>query len=180
MRLATLAAVLVSGLLSSGCLVVGLHPFYEDDAIEFDETLIGEWEGVEEQSAIRMERGPWRSYRISYTSGEKTEVYEGFVTRLGGFRLLDLVGCALPQGSTRVHWPLRVQVLGDVLTLAPLDFEWFSHEAEHGRPSAVRPASDDSGNVLLTAPTAAVRAWLAAHAAGHFDDPVRFTRRPAR
>ena len=179
MRLATLAAVLVSGFLSSGCLVVGLHPFYDDGSIEFDEALIGEWENVEEASALRVARGPWKSYRIDYTSGEETAAYDGHLARLGSFKLLDLVCRPVTEGAVRVHVPTRVQLLGDALLLAPLDFEWFRREAEHGRPPALRPAIDDEGNILLTAATAAVRDWLAAHAE-HFDDPVRFTRRPAR
>lgn len=182
MRLAALAGLLVSALLSSGCLVVGLHPFYEDDAIEFDEALVGEWENAEDQSRIRVERGPWRSYRITYTEVGDTEKYWGFLTRVGPLRLLDLVGCGVP-GETplvaRVHVPLRLQLLGDALTLAPLDYGWFRDEAERGRPAALHPELDESGNVLFTAPTAAVRVWLAAHAPDRFDEPVRFFRRPA-
>ncbi len=180
MRLATLAAVLVSGLLSSGCLVVGLHPFYDAGSIEFDEALIGEWENVEEAGAVRIGRGPWRSYRIDYTSGAETGSHDGYLSRLGSIRLLDLVRRPAIEGAIRVHVPVRVQLLGDVLLLAPLDYDWFSREAEHGQPSALRPAIDDEGNILLSAPTAAVRAWLAAHAAERFGDPVRFTRKPAR
>ncbi|HOC16961.1 MAG TPA: hypothetical protein PKK95_01775 [Vicinamibacterales bacterium] len=176
MRLATLAAVLVSGFLSSGCLVIGLHPFYDDGSIEFDEALIGEWESGEE--SLRIARSPWKSYRIDYTSGAETASYDGHLTRLGSFKLLDLV--PVTEGAIRVHLPVRVKPLGDTLSLAPLDFWWFRREAEHGQPQALRPAIDDEGDVLLTAATAAVRDWLAAHAEHFDDDPVRFTRKPAR
>ena len=79
---------------------------------------------------------------------------------------------------TRVHLALRVQVLGDVLMLAPLDYDWFRGEMERGRLAMLHPALDEQGNVLLAAPTGAVRAWLAAHASDRFDDAARYTRRP--
>lgn len=182
MRLAALGALLVSALLSSGCLVVGLHPFYEDGAIEFDEALLGTWQSAEENGSVRVERGPWRSYRVTSSKAGDEEVYTGYLTRLGSVRLLDLAWCTVPEESplmTRVHLPVRVQVLGDVLTLAPLDYDWFRGELQHGRLGALNAALDEQENVLLAAPTAAVRAWLAAHAADRFDEAARYTRRPA-
>lgn len=182
MRLAALAGLLVSALLSSGCLVVGLHPFYEEGTIEFDEALLGAWQSVENQDSVRVERGPWRSYRITSSGADREETYVGYLTRVGGLRLLDLVWCTEPEDTpltSRVHLPVRVQLLGDALALAPLDYDWFRGEMDRGRLGALHPTLDEQENVLLTAPTAAVRAWLASHAAERYDDPLRYTRRPA-
>lgn len=182
MRLAALAGLLASALLSSGCLVVGLHPFYEEDSIDFDEALLGTWQSAEDQSTVSVERGPWRSYRVTLSKPEGEERYTGYLTRVGAVRLLDLMWCTAPGEASlmaRVHLPVRVQVLGDVLTLAPLDYGWFRAEMEHGRLAALQPALDEQDNVLLAASTPALRAWVADHGAERFDEAARYTRRPA-
>ncbi|MBP1634166.1 MAG: hypothetical protein H6Q10_740 [Acidobacteria bacterium] len=182
MRLAALAAPLLAAALSSGCLVVGLHPFYDESAIEFDEALVGVWENAEDKAELRVERGQWRSYRIAYAEDGSTETFTGYLTRVGPVRLLDLSPFKVPEGTSLlapVHLPVRVQLLGDSLSLALLDYDWFRAEVERGRLAALGAARGEDGNVVFTAPTAGVRAWMATHASEHFDEAARFSRKPA-
>ena len=183
MRSAALAGLLLSAILCSGCLVVSLHPLYEEGALEFDEALVGEWEGVEERAAVRVERGEWRSYKVTYTAGDRSVVLLGFLTRIGNSRVLDLTPCRLADADALLlpsHAALRVQVLGDSLTVAPLDYDWFVDGMERDRLATLRPALDARRNVVLTAGTAALRRWLMGSPIDNrFGDSIRLTRRPS-
>ena len=57
MRSVAIVSLLLSALLSSGCLVGSLQPFYEADTLEFDEALLGEWENRDEGTVIQVDRG---------------------------------------------------------------------------------------------------------------------------
>jgi len=76
------------------------------------------------------------------------------------------------------HVVVRLQASGDTVTVAGFDYDWFMREMEQGRPTALRPAADAWKNVVLTAGTSAVRAWLAAQPPQGpvFDEGVRFVR----
>jgi hypothetical protein len=182
-RLASMAALLLAALGSVGCLVVSLQPFYDDSSIEFDEALIGDWEQSGEAGAIRVDRAEWKSYKVTYPARSGPVVLTGYLTRIGEGRVLDLTP-ARPMDPaalfTPAHVAVRVQLLGDTLTVTGLDYDWFLHETEQGRPSKLRPALDGRKNVVLTADTAGLRAWMAVQprAGGMFGEAIRFIRKP--
>jgi hypothetical protein len=182
-RLPRLLPVLVAALLSSSCLVVSTQPFYEPSAIEFDEALIGRWESAEERSLINVERGDWKSYKVSYPARSGPVVYAGYLTRVGDSRVLDLTPAhSVDPASLLIpaHFAVRLQLLGDTLTVTRFDYDWFLEETEQGRLTKLRPALDGRRNVVLTADTAGLRAWMAAQARGGemFADEIRFVRKP--
>jgi hypothetical protein len=181
MRSVNLASLLLSALLSSGCLVGSLHPFYDADSLEFDEALLGEWENREEALTIRVDRGEWKSYKVKYPASGGPVVLTGFLTRIGDSRVLDLTTWRPADPASLlvpIHLAVRVQLLGDSLTVAPMDYDRLLSEVERGRLPRLHPVLDGRKNVLLTAETAALRAWLgAARAADVFGEPTRFTRR---
>jgi hypothetical protein len=159
-----------------------LQPFCDDVSIEFDEALIGDWENAGDRTWIRVDRAEWKSYKIVYTSPTGPVVLTGFLTRVGEGRVLDQTpGRPLDSGALFIpaHVALRVQVLGDTLTATGLDYDWFLHETELGRLTKLRPALDSRKNVMLTADTASLRAWLAAQARDGeiFGDATRFVRK---
>lgn len=114
---------------------------------------------------IRVDRAEWKSYKLTYTSPSGPVVLTGFLTRVGEGRVFDLT-LGRPPGPVTLfipaHVAVRVQVLGDTLTVTGLDYDWFLHESEQGRLTRLRPSLDSRKNVVLTADTAALRAWLAA------------------
>jgi hypothetical protein len=174
--------VLLLTLGSAGCLVTILQPFYDDASIEFDESLVGDWESAEDQTRIRVDRGEWKSYKVTYSPLSGPVVLTGFLTRIGEGRVLDLApGRPLDSAALFVpaHIAVRVQVLGDTLTVTGLSYDWFLHETGQGRLTKLRPALDSRKNVVLTAETAALRAWLAAQARDGemFGDATRFVRK---
>jgi hypothetical protein len=178
-----LAALLASCLLASGCLVVSTQPFYDAGSIEFDEALIGRWEGSDDRTLITVERGEWKSYKVTYPARSGPVVFTGYLTRVGDSRVFDLtpahsvdpVSLLIPA-----HVAVRLQLLGDTLTVTGLDYEWFFKEAEQGRLAKLHPVLDARKNVVLTADTAGLRAWIAAQGRGGdmFADEIRFVRKP--
>jgi len=181
-RPASCVLVLLLTLGSAGCLVTSLQPFYDDASIEFDEALVGDWENAEDHTRIQVDRAEWKSYKIRYASPSGPVVLTGFLTRVGEGRVLDLTpGRPLDSAALFIpaHVALRVQVLGDTLTVTGLDYDWFLHETDQGRLTKLRPTLDSRKNVVLTADTAALRAWLAAQARDGemFGDATRFVRK---
>jgi hypothetical protein len=184
MRFAWLVVLLAAAACCSGCLVASVHPFYEETSLEFEPALVGRWESPDEGIEIRIERGDWRSYKVSYPVRGTPVVFTGFLTRIGDSRVLDLAPGHPPDPESLLipaHLAVRLQLLGDTLTATGLDYDWFLRETDQGRlPSRLRGVLDSRKNVVLTADTAALRAWFAAQARGGnmFGDEVRFVRRP--
>jgi hypothetical protein len=169
--------------LSSACLVVGTQPFYVSSSIEFDEALLGRWESADDRTVITVERGDWKSYKVTYPARSGSVVYTGYLTRVGESRVLDLAPAhSVDPASLLIpaHFAVRLQLLGDTLGATGFDYDWFFKEAEQGRLPRLHPVLDGRKNVLLTADTAALRAWLAAQARGGdmFGDEIRFVRKP--
>lgn len=181
-RSASCVAVLLAALGSAGCLVASLQPFYDDGSIEFDEALVGAWESAEAGIRIRVDRAEWKSYKVTGTSPSGSVVLTGYLTRVGEVRVLDLAP-GRPLDSVALFLPahvaVRVQVLGDALTVTGLDYDWFLHETGQGRLTKLRPALDSRKNVVLTADTAALRAWMAVQPreGDMFGEATRFLRK---
>jgi hypothetical protein len=169
--------------LSSACLVVSTQPFYDSGAIEFDEALVGKWESAEDRTLITVERGEWKSYKVTYPARSGPVVYTGYLTRVGESRVLDLTPAhSVDQASLLIpaHFAVRLQLLGDTLTATGFDYDWFFKESEQGRLPRLHPVLDGRKNVVLTADTAGLRAWLAGLPRGGemFGDEVSFVRKP--
>jgi hypothetical protein len=185
-RPATLPGVLLVLFLafaSSACLVVSTQPFYDAASIEFDEALVGRWESAEDRTLITVERGEWKSYKVMYPARSGPVVFTGHLTRVGDSRVIDLTPAhSVDPASLLIpaHVAVRLQLLGDTLTATGFDYDWFFKESEQGRLSKLHAVLDGRKNVVLTADTAGLRAWLAALPRGGdmFADEIRFVRKP--
>ena len=179
----TLLLVLSLAGLSSACLVVSTQPFYDPSSKEFDEALLGRWEKADDGTLITVERGEWKSYKVSYPARSGPVAYAGYLTRVGESRVLDLTPAhSVDPASLLIpaHFAVRLQLLGDTLTATGFDYDWFLKEAEQGRLPRVHAVLDGRKNVVLTADTAVLRTWFAALPRGGdmFGDEMRFVRKP--
>lgn len=182
MRIIGLAALVVAALASGGCLVLAFNPIYDDQSIEFDEKLLGAWEHAEDGSSVVLGRGAWRSYDVAYTVRGATLRLTAYGTRIGDARFLDLAperGVELTPLAVPVHAVVRVQLLGDTLTVSGFDYEWWMRAAEQGRLTKLHFAADERKNLVLVSPTAALRDWIGAslRTDDAYGDPLTFTRR---
>src|SRR5262245_48102433 len=90
MRSIALSALLLASMLSTGCLILALQPAYDADSVAFDDALVGEWENADDGSHATIERGEWRSYRITYGERSSTRTFQSNLTRVGAVSFLDL------------------------------------------------------------------------------------------
>lgn len=155
-------AVALAVALSSGCIVASLHPVYDDKSIVFEEALLGRWENLESQLAVTIERGEWRSYQLSYTDRFGTTRFTGHLVRAGGTRFLNIRpedGAERPAFLVVTNGVLELQVEPSRVRVREPDYGVVLSRLNAGK-LGLDAALDLKQNVIITAPTAKLRAWL--------------------
>jgi hypothetical protein len=181
LRAFVVAFVLSGAVASIGCLVVSLQPAYDDQSVVFDEALLGKWENEEDGERATIERGEWRSYRISYSDRSSTRLFQCNLTRAGAAMVLDLTemrGTDPGPYLVPVHGILRVMLEGDTLIVARLDYDRFMRTRTQKGSGLPASAVDDRRNAVITVPTRELRRWLSAAPADAFGEPSTFVRKP--
>jgi hypothetical protein len=166
-RTLAIAAACTLLLSSTGCIVVALHPAYDDASIGFDEGLLGTWRSEDDDTTVTFERGEWRSYRVTIATPRYSTTLSAHLTRVGATDVLDVMpvtGIDLATLSIAVHGIVRVVRDGDALTVSPIDYE-AARRAVPGK-IGIPAVLDERQNVVVTAQTADIRKWLAARAGG--------------
>jgi hypothetical protein len=160
-RAIVLGVALVCG---SGCLVVSMHPVYEEDSIGWDPLLVGQWVDADDNVSVQIERGEWRSYRLHYVHPIETGDLTAYLTAVGDARYLDVMPL---RGEDRgsflvpVHAMLRIRLEENRLEVTPLSYDWFADRLRAGRGvRGLAVAMDQKDNALLVTPTATLRDWL--------------------
>ena len=180
LRVLLLAVVLVT---APGCLVLSLHPAYDDESLGWVPELLGDWQNHDDNASLLISRGEWRSYKLRYVHPIETGELTGYLTAIGDERYLDVMPA---RGEDRgafmlpLHGVIRVRLEGDRLELTPLSFDWFFERAkQRAGVAGLRTAVDQKENVLLTSPSAALRTWLRAQPPGGpmFGAPATFIRK---
>jgi len=179
-RVDLLVLFLLAAITAGGCLVVSLQPAYDAESVVFDEALVGVWEDTADGYKATIERGEWRSYKVTFTDRFSTRSFQGNLTKLGGTSFLDVTemrGTDLGPYLVPVHGIVRLTLARDTLTAALLDYDWLTRAMTArslGRPAA---AMDDRRNAVVTAPTSELRRWLLRAPADAFEAPSTFTRK---
>ncbi|MBI2222381.1 MAG: hypothetical protein HYU53_14385 [Acidobacteria bacterium] len=174
-----IAVALLAASLSAGCLVLSLHPAYDDQTIAFDEALLGEWRATEDNVQVIVERGEWRSYRIQYKHPVAESVFTAHLTAVENTYYLDLMplrGVEHGTGLIPTHIILRLTRDGERWHVAAIDYD--RARALPGRTARGRVAAalDERHNVVLTGATPAIRSWLRAREERDFSAPATFER----
>jgi hypothetical protein len=165
-----------------GCLVLSLHPAYDDESIAWEPALLGTWQDSEDNASIEIGRGEWRSYSVRYVYPAESGNLTGYLTVVGDERYLDLMPV---RGQDRgsflipVHAVLRLRLEGDTLELAPLSYDWFFDRLRPGQPiPGLSVTRDQKENALIVSSTARLRTWLRgqAPASPALGAPATFTR----
>ena len=175
------AAVVVAAVMSSGCLVLSLQPAYDDKSIVFEESLLGSWSNAEDQVQATIERGEWRSYKITYTDHSTTWTFQGNLTKIGAAELIDLTesrGADPGPYLVPVHALYRLQIDGDTLTAAPLDYGWFTRAVQQKLLSRLNVSFDDRRNAVIASSTTELRRWMTKPPPDVFTAPMTFKRTP--
>lgn len=165
---------------SSGCLVVTLQPAYDDQSLVFEEALLGQWENTEDATRATIERGEWRSYKITFVDRTGTRVFQGNLAKIGASTFLDVTemrGADPGPLLVPVHTVARLAIKGDELDVALLDYDWFMRAMSRKTLGRLSTAVDDRRNAVITATTGEVKRWLAQTPPGAFAAPATFSRK---
>ncbi len=167
-RRSVLAAVAIAAaiVVSPGCIIVALHPFYAEPALVLDDRLPGRWQSVEDNISVTIERGEWRSYRVAYEYPTDKRTLTGYLFKAGDQHYVDLSplrgedpGAFLLPG----HALVRLSFGQDELRAAPLDFDAMQKAiAARAAPLDLLPVIAERGQIALTADRTVLAGWLAA------------------
>ena len=165
---------------TSGCLVVTLQPTYDDQSLVFEEALLGQWENAEDGTRATIERGEWRSYKITFADRTATRLFQGTLTKSGASTFLDLTemrGADPGPLLVPVHTVARVAVKETELDVALLDYDWFMRAMRRKTLGRLSTAVDDRRNAVITTTTGELKRWLAQTPASAFAAPATFSRK---
>ena len=156
------AAVVLVAMLSPGCLVGSLHPAYDDESMVFDEALVGRWDNRESEITVAIERGEWRSYQIGYTDRFGTTRFTGHLARVGKTRFLNIRpedGLERPAFLVVANGVLEVAIEPSRVRVRELEYGVMLSRLNAGK-LGLEAALDLKQNIIITAPTPKLRAWL--------------------
>jgi hypothetical protein len=175
-----LVPLLAAAVMSSGCLVVTLQPAYDDQSLIFEERLLGQWENAEDGTRATIERGEWRSYKITYVERTTPRVFQGNLTKIGTSTFLDLTemrGADPGPFLVPVHGVARITIKDDTVDVALLDYDWVMRARSRKTLGRLSTAVDDRRNAVITAATGELKRWLAQTPPGAFAAPATFTKK---
>jgi hypothetical protein len=158
---------------------VTLQPAYDDQSVTFDEALLGHWENAEDGTRVTIERGEWRSYKITFVDRTSTRIFQGNLTKAGAATFLDVTemrGADPGPFLVPVHGIGRIAVKDETLEVSGIDYDWFTRAMARKALGRLSAAVDDRRNAVITATTIELRRWLAQAPAAAFAAPATFTR----
>ena len=129
-------------LLVTSCVVTSLHPYYTSKDLLYEPSLIGQWTNSQQaDERWTFEREGQDAYRLTYATGDGTNLTQAHFFKLEGQNFIDVAGLdqnwnALPPPIPS-HLLLRVLQLSPTLRLAPIGNDWLKTLLEK-QPSAIR------------------------------------------
>jgi len=170
--------------LGPACLVLTVHPAYDDDTLTWEPGLVGNWQNTDDKSFMVIERDEWKSYKIHYVHPIEKGDLTGYLTILGDSRYLDVIPV---RGQDRgaflipVHAVVRVTLDENRLELTPLSYDWFYDRLKsRARIPGLEVILDQKQNALVGSSTRALRDWIRRQPADGrmFGAPAVFARKP--
>jgi hypothetical protein len=180
-RLLAAVVVCAAACASSGCLVLSLHPLYDDVSIAWDETLLGEWEAPEDNVRVLVSRAEWRSYRVRYEHPVESAEFTAHLTVIDDQYFIDLMpirGQDFGAVLIPAHFIVRLRRAGERWLASPLDYDRFHAEVSRAGHAGGAPAAiDQKHNVILTGTTEELRVWLRSKGETVFDAGVELVKK---
>jgi hypothetical protein len=163
---------------------ISVDAVVRDENATFDQRLVGNWVDASDTGAsASVSRESPTSYRIMFTDDGKTGRFEARLGRLGNRMVLDVwpepadseIGEPYRGALIPGHLVFVVEIGADQVTASALSADSLRAAIKSGR---VKLDTLGDRQMILTGPTTALRAALAAHIArpGVLDDPATFRR----
>jgi len=167
-------SVVALALSLSGC-VPSVFPLYTDKDARFDPALVGEWAeaGSNDESWTFTKSGD-NAYDLVIREKEKSGPFDAHLLRLGARQFIDITPDPSGLNDANLidaykaalipgHMFAKVVQLSPALKIAFLDPKWIK-DYLHDHPAEVAHYLDRHGEVMLTAPTRELQAFVTKHA----------------
>lgn len=183
MRLLRALLVVACTVSVSGCYVVTLRGLADTASAEFDESLLGRWDSVEDEIHVLLERDEWHTYAVTWRDRSGEQRFTGRLVTLGGRQFFDVTlhgGTELGPAALPVHVPVRLTRQDTAIVVETLAYDWFRGRVDRGSLVGLTAVLDERETVIVTASDAAWRKWLAGHAGSPmvFEEAMVLTRSP--
>ena len=159
MKLTSMLLALAGVLILTGCdnpALLSLEPVVTDQDAVFDTTLLGTWGASQDKDLCIFRRDGDSGYAITYLSGGGVRQFSARLFRIGEVSMLDLTPDGSDDFQIAGHALVRIWTEGGALRWSYLDTEWLRKQA-----SQLLPNRADDKRMVLTAPGAAVRTFVA-------------------
>ena len=193
MSVVSLVAILLIGVLASGCddggspFVLSIHPLYTKLDLDFDPALLGNW--VDDEGDVRFifEKTAELEYKLTVIERdgqqESKAEFDAHLVRLGRAYFLDICPKSLEGGSEfyrahliPAHTIARLTVEPDKVSLAFLSAGWLKKHIEDKSVDAAHESA--TGTLILTCATDDLQHLvdLYANDGAAFPDPLDIQR----
>lgn len=160
--------VFVVSLAMAGCFAPALHPFFTNEDIVFNETLLGGWIKDSGEKCLFTKSGE-DHYELLYMS-EAPARFEARLIEFGGATFLDLYPKPMSGGDglllanfVPAHTLARVTISKDSISIAMMDGDWLKKLSDQNQLDVAHQRLDDE-MIVLTAPTRELQAFTLKHA----------------
>src|SRR5262249_34183064 len=151
----------------TGC-APSLHPFFTEEDVVFNESLLGVW--INDSDGIcKFTKSADDHYEFLFVDEEPLR-FEARLIELGGATFLDLHPKPLgkdidlyPANLVPAHTLARVTIGKDSISIAIMDGDWLKQLSDRNQLTLAHERLDD-GMIVLTAPTRELRAFALKHA----------------
>ena len=165
MKFATILPTLAGALVLAGCdnpALISLEPAVTAQDAVFDPSLVGTWETGQGDELCIFRHGDGNSYTITYVGDDgNSRKFDALLFQSGPARLLDLSPHESDDFQIPGHTLIRIWTTGGSLRWSFLDSAWLREQAAQELPNRSRGGD----KLALTAPSAALRGFLAKYAA---------------
>ncbi len=151
----------------TGC-APSLHPFFTDESVVFNESLLGVWLSDDGEKCKFTKRGD-DHYELLYVDDEPAR-FEARLIELGGKTFLDLYPKPLGDGNglylanfAPAHTLARVTIGQGWFSIEMMDGDWLKKLSDQNQLDLAHERLDN-GMIVLTAPTRELRALALKHA----------------
>jgi hypothetical protein len=177
-------------LVSSGCVLMSVYPYYTANDVVFEPKLVGSWADPEKSAAASnywefARSGTNNAYTLAVHDDDKVTNYDARLFRLKEWTFIDARPKEGHDDCIPPHCLLKVSQFEPALKMAVLDYNW-TRDLLRTNPGALRhtivdarPGEPDSGRIVFTADTAELQRFILKYAAdtNAFPDNIVLTRK---
>jgi hypothetical protein len=169
----------------TGCLVTSIHPFYTENSIVFDATLMGQWTGENESESLTFIRQGEKKYRMFLKEEKDTLEFKAILFKVQEYLFLDLYPLSTQLDDDTfsgmhylpLHSILLVKQIAPTLQLSSFNHQWLQDQIQSDSLCIAHETVGD--RIILTASSNELQQFIISHVQteGAFERINTFTRK---